>query len=169
MIVRARVSSWTLALSTVALLACSRGGSARATAPAQASEAQQTGSGSNNATPSTATPSAAMPAPQAPGASPIAPRTPSDTESPSGGGGQGEPRSGTANPFDEHGGVAANAGGSADCQRDDECLCGIDRSTGACALGPASRVDSARQCPDFCGGIAGQLRVVCDHGRCTQR
>ncbi len=78
-------------------------------------------------------------------------------------------QSGTANPFDEHGGVAAAAGAAGECARDEDCVCGIDRSTGACAIGPAGRVDTGRQCPDFCAGVGGQLRVVCDHGRCAQR
>jgi hypothetical protein len=25
-----------------------------------------------------------------------------------------------------------------------------------------------KQCPDFCSGIAGHLRIVCDKGRCVQ-
>ncbi len=87
----------------------------------------------------------------------------------SGGGDNAQPRSGTSNPFDEHGGAAASAGSAGECQRDDDCACGIDRSTGACAFGAAARIDTARQCPDFCGGISGAMRVSCDHGRCVQR
>lgn len=78
-------------------------------------------------------------------------------------------QSGTANPFDEHRGVAAAVGTAGECSHDEDCVCGIDRSTGACAVGPAERVDTGRTCPDFCGGIGGQLHMVCDRGRCAQR
>jgi hypothetical protein len=91
----------------------------------------------------------------------------------SGGGGvdgtQAVPAAGTANPFDEHGRVAENNTNGVECQSDHECACGVDRSDGRCAFGPAARIDTTRQCPDFCGGISGAMRVACDRGRCVQR
>jgi hypothetical protein len=78
------------------------------------------------------------------------------------------PRAGSSNPLDDRvGGESTGAG--ADCRTDQDCACGIDRATGACAVGPASRIDTGRQCPDFCSGIDGRMRTVCEQGRCVQR
>ncbi len=59
------------------------------------------------------------------------------------------------------------------CSRDEDCVCGgIDELTNECYLGNRDyyreHVDKSQACPDFCGGIAGNLAVVCRDGRCAQ-
>jgi hypothetical protein len=39
--------------------------------------------------------------------------------------------------------------------------------TNQCAYGNKSCIDPARQCPDFCTGINGQLRLRCVRRQCT--
>ncbi|VVB52714.1 Uncharacterised protein [uncultured archaeon] len=60
------------------------------------------------------------------------------------------------------------------CVNDSDCVCGgKDVLTGACFIGnDAYRrdcVDMASFCPDFCAGIAGNLRTACVEGRCAQK
>jgi hypothetical protein len=45
----------------------------------------------------------------------------------------------------------------------------VDKKTGRCARGLARDIDPGRQCPDFCSGITGTLRTVCEGGRCVSR
>lgn len=54
------------------------------------------------------------------------------------------------------------------CKKDSDCGCGVDRNTGECAYGNNRYIDSARQCADFCSGIAGNLEIRCVDSRCTQ-
>ncbi|MEM5843153.1 MAG: hypothetical protein QXL97_00350 [Candidatus Aenigmatarchaeota archaeon] len=52
------------------------------------------------------------------------------------------------------------------CQLDEDCACGVDRETGKCAIGNKRFIDTSRQCPDFCSGIAGNLRIKCINNIC---
>jgi len=54
------------------------------------------------------------------------------------------------------------------CRSDGDCACGVSRKSGACAYGLASEIDATKQCPDFCSGIAGNLRTVCREGACAK-
>ncbi|MEM4648014.1 MAG: hypothetical protein QXO12_01740 [Candidatus Pacearchaeota archaeon] len=53
------------------------------------------------------------------------------------------------------------------CQTDSDCACGIDKETGECAYGNKAYIDTSKQCPDFCTGIGGNLRVKCVNNLCT--
>jgi serine/threonine protein kinase len=55
-----------------------------------------------------------------------------------------------------------------ECSADADCACGVSRSTGACAIGPATRIDTSRRCPDFCEGFEGNLVTTCHAGRCVK-
>ena len=52
------------------------------------------------------------------------------------------------------------------CSIDDDCICSGKDKDGSCFLGNKdyyeTNVDKEKQCPDFCGGIAGNLEVKCD-------
>jgi len=59
------------------------------------------------------------------------------------------------------------------CQTASDCVCGgIDPKTGNCFIGNnvyyEQFVDREKQCPDFCGGIAGNLDIACVNNECTQ-
>lgn len=54
------------------------------------------------------------------------------------------------------------------CDGDFDCTCGVHIETGDCFYGNKEYVDFTRQCPDFCSGFAGNLRVKCIEGECTQ-
>jgi len=54
------------------------------------------------------------------------------------------------------------------CARDADCACGVHSTTGECFYGNRAYVNEAEQCPDFCTGIAGNLRIRCIKGACTQ-
>ncbi len=59
------------------------------------------------------------------------------------------------------------------CNADVECICGgIDKFSGKCFIGNIAYydryVDSSKQCPDFCSGIAGNLEVKCVDNKCIQ-
>jgi hypothetical protein len=54
------------------------------------------------------------------------------------------------------------------CNKDSDCACGKDISTGECAYGNKKYIDEKKQCPDFCGGIAGNLEIKCADNKCTQ-
>lgn len=53
------------------------------------------------------------------------------------------------------------------CRTDADCACGVDKKTGECAFGNKAYIDTSRQCPDFCTGIAGNLRIKCVNNLCT--
>ena len=53
-----------------------------------------------------------------------------------------------------------------ECRVDADCVCGVDRKTDLCAIGPIERVDPTRQCPDACGGPTGMMVQACESGRC---
>ena len=57
------------------------------------------------------------------------------------------------------------------CNVDGDCTCGgIDRNTDNCFIGnklyASKNVDFARDCPDFCTGIAGHLETKCVDNKC---
>jgi len=57
------------------------------------------------------------------------------------------------------------------CQIDEDCVCGgIDMNTGDCFVGNRAyyetNVDTSRDCPDFCTGIAGHLATKCVNNVC---
>ncbi|MBW2971783.1 eight-cysteine-cluster domain-containing protein [Candidatus Woesearchaeota archaeon] len=59
------------------------------------------------------------------------------------------------------------------CTVNDDCVCGgVDTYSGRCFLGntdyQAKYVDTSKDCPDFCTGIAGNLVVKCIDSRCIQ-
>jgi len=54
------------------------------------------------------------------------------------------------------------------CQKDSDCSCGSDIVTKRCAYGNKKFIDETKQCPDFCTGIAGKLRIKCISNECTQ-
>lgn len=60
------------------------------------------------------------------------------------------------------------------CERDADCICGgKDTATGECFIGnvayyDSGKVDKEAYCPDFCTGIAGDLRTKCMAGQCAQ-
>ncbi len=59
------------------------------------------------------------------------------------------------------------------CIADSDCVCGgVDKQTERCFLGNKEyyekHVDKGKTCPDFCGGIDGNLEVRCVDNRCTQ-
>jgi len=54
------------------------------------------------------------------------------------------------------------------CGKDSDCACGTDRETGECAYGNKEYIDEKNQCPDYCGGIAGNLKIRCVKNRCVQ-
>jgi len=54
-----------------------------------------------------------------------------------------------------------------ECSADADYACGISKSSGVCAVGPRSRIDSAHTCPDFCEGFDGNLVTACRAGKCV--
>jgi len=52
------------------------------------------------------------------------------------------------------------------CEKDEDCACGVDKETGQCAIGNKKYIDITRQCPDFCTGIGGYLKIVCKNNTC---
>lgn len=54
------------------------------------------------------------------------------------------------------------------CTVDADCTCGVNVVTKTCDYGIAACIDSSQQCPDFCGGIAGNLEIVCKDNQCVQ-
>ena len=53
------------------------------------------------------------------------------------------------------------------CKTNADCACGVDKETGKCAFGNKKYIDTSKQCPDFCSGIAGNLIIKCVNNRCT--
>ena len=54
------------------------------------------------------------------------------------------------------------------CRTDADCACGKGLADGACAFGTAACIDTAHQCPDFCTGITGAMKLACVSGQCVQ-
>ncbi len=54
------------------------------------------------------------------------------------------------------------------CRTDADCACGKALSDGACAFGTAACIDTSQQCPDFCSGITGAMRLSCVDAQCVQ-
>ena len=55
------------------------------------------------------------------------------------------------------------------CQQDSDCACGRHKTTGDCFYGNKNYVDTGKQCPDFCTGIAGNLEIRCVNNECIQK
>lgn len=49
-----------------------------------------------------------------------------------------------------------------------DCACGVHINTGECFSGNKRYVNTSEQCPDYCGGIAGNLRTRCVNNECRQ-
>ncbi|MBU4351413.1 hypothetical protein KKF47_01945 [Patescibacteria group bacterium] len=56
-----------------------------------------------------------------------------------------------------------------DCETDLDCACGYRKGGQECFYGNRDYVDTSRQCPDYCGGITGRLRLRCVDNTCTQQ
>lgn len=54
------------------------------------------------------------------------------------------------------------------CRLDEDCTCGVHINTRDCFYGNKDYVDTKDQCPDFCTGIAGNLKIVCIDNECRQ-
>ncbi len=54
------------------------------------------------------------------------------------------------------------------CKADSDCACGANVNTGDCFYGNKDFVDTAKQCPDFCSGVAGKLEIKCAGNECVQ-
>jgi len=54
------------------------------------------------------------------------------------------------------------------CNNDVDCACGTNIETGKCFYGNIRYVDISKQCPDFCTGIAGNLKIKCINNECKQ-
>lgn len=55
---------------------------------------------------------------------------------------------------------------SKSCSVDADCACGVHINTGECFVGNKDYVNTEKQCPDFCTGIAGNLETVCSNNKC---
>jgi hypothetical protein len=55
------------------------------------------------------------------------------------------------------------------CSSDQDCACGVNVKNGDCFFGNKNFVDTTRQCPDFCNGIAANLVIECSNSICIQR
>jgi plastocyanin len=66
--------------------------------------------------------------------------------------------------------VTADTAGNREkhCSSDGDCACGVRKTTGDCFYGNKDYVDTTRQCPDFCTGIAGQFTIKCVSNSCKQ-
>ena len=51
---------------------------------------------------------------------------------------------------------------------DSDCACGTNSDTGQCFFGNKAHVNVEKQCPDYCGGIAGNLEIKCVEKKCVQ-
>lgn len=54
------------------------------------------------------------------------------------------------------------------CEQDSDCKCGKKINTEDCFYGNKNYVNASQQCPDFCTGIAGNLRIKCINNKCEQ-
>ncbi|MFH1229057.1 MAG: hypothetical protein V1678_01360 [Candidatus Aenigmatarchaeota archaeon] len=52
------------------------------------------------------------------------------------------------------------------CLTDSDCSCGVKIGTDECFYGNKEFVDSTKQCPDFCNGIAANLVIICENNAC---
>lgn len=55
------------------------------------------------------------------------------------------------------------------CETDNDCGCGRHTQTGECFFGNKDYVDTDNQCPDFCSGITGTLKIECNNNECVQK
>jgi hypothetical protein len=54
------------------------------------------------------------------------------------------------------------------CKVDSDCSCGVHVKTNDCFFGNKDFVNSSKQCPDFCTGIAAMFETRCVEKVCTQ-
>jgi len=54
------------------------------------------------------------------------------------------------------------------CKKDEDCACGINKTTKDCFYGNKNYVDITQQCPDFCTGIGGSFQIKCINNECKQ-
>jgi len=54
------------------------------------------------------------------------------------------------------------------CATDSDCACGTHISTGECFIGNKGIVNTSKQCPDFCTGIAAMFETKCVNNTCKQ-
>jgi hypothetical protein len=54
------------------------------------------------------------------------------------------------------------------CQSDLDCACGTNIKTGNCFSGNKKYVNTEKQCPDFCTGIADNFTTRCLNNLCDQ-
>ncbi len=62
--------------------------------------------------------------------------------------------------------LARSAPSEKGCLTSSDCACGISIRTGECFYGNRKYVNESVQCPDFCTGIGGHLRLACIQGEC---
>jgi serine/threonine-protein kinase len=74
-----------------------------------------------------------------------------------------EPRPPVVHPLANASSVRQN-----ECNADADCACGVSKTTGMCAIGPRTRVDASRRCPDYCEGFEGNMVTACHAGRCVK-
>lgn len=55
------------------------------------------------------------------------------------------------------------------CEQDTDCACGTHIDSGNCFVGKKELVDTETQCPDFCSGFAGNLKISCENNTCVQK
>lgn len=54
------------------------------------------------------------------------------------------------------------------CTSVNDCSCGTKIGSGECFFGNSMFVNETAQCPDFCTGIDGKLKLECIGGECVQ-
>jgi hypothetical protein len=54
------------------------------------------------------------------------------------------------------------------CKENKDCACGVHIETGKCFFGNINYVNTSKQCPDFCNGIGGNIRIQCINNECKQ-
>jgi predicted membrane protein len=54
------------------------------------------------------------------------------------------------------------------CVENKDCACGVHVETGKCFFGNINYVNTSKQCPDFCNGIGGNLKIRCIENECKQ-
>lgn len=54
------------------------------------------------------------------------------------------------------------------CNRDTDCACGVKIGTTECFFGNRKYVNTLIQCPDFCSGIDGKMKIKCVNNICIQ-
>ena len=58
--------------------------------------------------------------------------------------------------------------GEKSCEVDSDCACGRHAQSGECFFGNKDFVDVGQQCPDFCTGIDGKMKIYCEEYSCRQ-